>query len=274
MIELLMKRREMVETKKTPKPYLALEALEDGTFSFNIPANTGVKVSSISYSTDGGTTWITSTPTSGAAMTITTPSVQSGDVVLWKGLATAFSANATTYCNFSSTCNFNVSGNAMSLKYGDNFVGVTSDNAVRLFCGLFYGSKIVNAGTLILPVTALGTYAYYNMFRDCQLLEVAPELPATTLSANSYGYMFYNCKKLAKSPDLLCTSVPSNGYSNMFYGCSILSSIKMMATSVQSNSLTYWVRYVASSGTFTKDTNITLSTGTSGIPNGWTVINI
>lgn len=274
MIDLLMRRKGMVETEKTPKPYLALEALEDGTFSFNIPANTGVKVSSISYSTDGGTTWITSTPTSGVAMTITTPSVQSGDVVLWKGLATAFSANATTYCNFSSTCNFNVGGNAMSLKYGDNFVGVTSDNAARLFCGLFYGSKIVNAGTLILPVTALGTYAYYNMFRDCQLLEVAPELPAATLSANSYGYMFYGCKKLTKSPDLLCATVPSNGYSNMFYGCSILSSIKMMATSVQSNSLTYWVRNVASSGTFTKDANMTLSTGTSGIPNGWTVINI
>jgi len=59
----------------------------------------------------------------------------------------------------------------------------------------------------------------------------------------------------------------------MFYGCTKLNYIKAMFTTTPSDTYTsYWVRSVASSGTFVKNSAATWDvTGTSGIPSGWTV---
>jgi hypothetical protein len=61
----------------------------------------------------------------------------------------------------------------------------------------------------------------------------------------------------------------------MFNGCSKLNCIKMLATDISEyDCLHYWVYGVASSGTFVKHESMTsLSSGDSGIPNGWTVEN-
>jgi len=60
----------------------------------------------------------------------------------------------------------------------------------------------------------------------------------------------------------------------MFYGCTNLSNITMLATDISaSGCLKNWVSGVASTGTFTKAVAATLETGTSGIPEGWTVVN-
>jgi hypothetical protein len=85
------------------------------------------------------------------------------------------------------------------------------------------------------------------MFQSCSGLTTAPELPATTLASNCYSYMFNYCSKL--------------------------NYIKMLATDISaSNCLNYWVRSVASSGTFVKNPAMnSLPTGVSGIPEGWTV---
>lgn len=49
--------------------------------------------------------------------------------------------------------------------------------------------------------------------------------------------------------------------------------IKMMATDTSATSCLYsWVSGVNSSGTFIKNANTTIPTGTSGIPSGWTVL--
>jgi len=59
----------------------------------------------------------------------------------------------------------------------------------------------------------------------------------------------------------------------MFAQCSNLNYIKMLATTIYSDSyLSNWVQDVASSGTFVKAATMTsLPSGNNGIPNGWTV---
>ena len=61
----------------------------------------------------------------------------------------------------------------------------------------------------------------------------------------------------------------------MFYGCTKLKYIKCLATDISATNCTYnWVNGVASTGTFVKAAVIeSWTTGDSGIPTGWTVLN-
>jgi hypothetical protein len=114
---------------------------------------------------------------------------------------------------------------------------------------MFYGCKALTTAPSILPATTLKINCYYNMFRGCTSLISAPDLPATTLAINCYNSMFYNCRSL--------------------------NYIKMLATDISAtNCLSNWVYGVASTGTFVKNPAMnSLSTGYSGIPKGWTVVN-
>lgn len=174
----------------TPKPYdysinyLTFEPLEDGTFSFT--------TNNIDYSLDEGKTW--TTLVAGA----NTPIINSGNKILWKAdELTSTSSNGIG--TFSSTGQFEVYGNVMSLVYGDdfennkNFPASSSDNFVRLFLNC---SKLTNAKNLILPATTLELGCYKEMFRDCILLTTAPVLPAEALVPECYTRMFYNCSSL------------------------------------------------------------------------------
>ena len=158
--------------------------------------------------------------------------------------------------------------------------------------------SLVNAPEL--PATTLANGCYQRMFQDCEKLTTAPELPATTLANGCYQYMFQNCSSLTSAPSILpattlaelccypmfngCTSLTTapelpattlaNGcYQRMFQDCTNLNYIKCLATDISaSNCLNNWVGGVASSGTFVKDSSMTSwPTGTSGIPNNWTV---
>lgn len=83
------------------------------------------------------------------------------------------------------------------------------------------------------------------------------------------------CTSLTTAPELPATTLASFCYFNMFSRCSKLNSITMLATDISaSNCLNEWVSGVASTGTFTKAAEMTtLPTGTSGIPEGWTVVD-
>jgi len=61
----------------------------------------------------------------------------------------------------------------------------------------------------------------------------------------------------------------------MFQDCSSLNYIKMLATDISATTCLYfWVSGVSNNGTFVKHPNMNdLPTGTSGIPNGWEVID-
>ena len=127
-----------------------------------------------------------------------------------------------------------------------------------------------------LPATTLAEGCYSNMFWGCTSLETAPSiLPATTLTPYCYQGMFMSCAALTKAPELPATTLTVECYDGMFLGCRSLYYIKCLATDISaSNCTNVWVLNTYSSGTFVKAASMTRwTTGTSGIPTGWTVQN-
>ena len=133
-----------------------------------------------------------------------------------------------------------------------------------------------------LPATILAKLCYYQMFSGCINLTAAPELPATALAISCYYNMFHGCTNLTAAPELPATTLVNYCYDDMFSGCTNLSSITMLATDIPASGgcLSNWVSGVASTGTFTKASSLVqgseagqIPTGTSGIPEGWTVMN-
>ena len=189
----------------------------------------------------------------GSADNPTIITLSAGDKIYLKG-------NNQAYGDIVSYCNINflngevyMYGNIMSLVYGDNFYGQTSLTTDYTFKYLFstYDYKkpslIVDASNLVLPATTLTWGCYSFMFYECAYLTAAPELPATTLAQRCYELMFN--------------------------GCASLNYIKCLATNISATDcLSGWVDAVASTGTFVKNKNMPYwTTGTSGIPSGWTV---
>ena len=134
-------------------------------------------------------------------------------------------------------------------------------------------STLVSAENLILPATTLIGSAYTAMFRYCTKLEKAPELPATTLTNYCYNQMFYNCSSLATAPELPATTLETHCYETMFFGCTSLNYVKCLATDISASYCTQgWLFNVAATGTFVKDASMSSwTTGSNGIPEGWTV---
>lgn len=138
---------------------------------------------------------------------------------------------------------------------------------------LFLGCTSLTAAPA-LPATTLADSCYYRMFKDCTSLTTAPALPATTLAVSCYNQMFNSCTSLTTAPELPVTTLASQCYMYMFSNCSNLNSINVSATSWDTSYTTDWVLGVSATGTFTKPSDTTIPEGTSGIPSGWTVINV
>lgn len=277
----------------TVKDYLRFVAKESGTFTFT-PKPNAASGNVISYSLDSGSTWTSAN---------TTTTVQSGDVVFIKGENLV--AGAGGIGTFSSTCNFDVEGNVMSLAYGDNFEGETDlSEKNNIFMNLFSGcTTVINADKMELPATTLSTQCYCNMFNRATSLVKAPsELPAMTLGVGCYMNMFYNCSAMTTvmdelpataitasaytnmfagasnfttAPFLPALTVSEYGYYHMFYSASKVNSITVLATDkTATNAVGSWVYGVASRGTFTKNPNMSQwSSGNNGIPRNWTVVD-
>lgn len=285
----------------TSGDYLTFYAVDNTTFMFD-----GRNGQNIQYSLDSGSTW--STLSSGTP----TPTVTSGNTILWKGELIP-STNVATGVGigiFSSTGKFNLGGNPMSLLYGDNFRGQTSlsgkDYAfVRLFDGC---SMLINAERLalvattlsqecyshmfqgcislekvpekLLPSTTLTDLCYHRMFRLCRNLTTVLELPATTLTKSCYTGMFQGCEKLTQAPDLLASTLTEYCYFEMFNGCSKLNYIKCLATDISATGCTTdWIFGVASTGTFVKKSSMNSwavcnTSSYKGIPCNWDVQNV
>jgi len=253
----------------------------------------------LSYSKDNGDNWSSVT----SADTI---SVAADDKVLWKGTPTPLSDAFKGIGKFSGDTNarYSVEGNAMSLLFGDDFKGQTNLNGKNYAFDDLFGTNtnVTSAENLSLPATTLTKYCYYRMFQNCTALTTAPELPATTLAMDCYdsmffgctslttapsvlpattlsiycyNYMFGSCASLTTAPELLATTLADKCYQRMFQRCTNLNSIKCLAADISASDCTYnWVNGVASSGTFTKAASMSSwTTGGSGIPNGWTVVD-
>lgn len=298
--------------------YLTFEALEDTSFSLKTPEGAFSYVKNFSYSLDNGITWQEGTET---------PIIKSGEKVLWKATSTRYAYNENLGSTFKSTGNYNVSGNILSLVYGDNFL-FEQTIGDYCFCRLFNEAKIIEAQNLILAATEIGIYAYGYMFQSCNQMINAPVIRATKLKDaccsfmfkycsslqktpilpavdtatycyrdmfngcsnlveiseiaaqkvynSSCAYMFSSCSKLETTPILHATNLDASSYYRMFYNCSKLREVKTMALDVsKTNCLYQWLYGVSSNGVFYKDAKMTsFPVGASGIPSGWTVLNL
>ena len=254
----------------------------------------------IDYKLNNGE-WVSITSnTDSSAPTIT---VKASDKIQFRGNNTAYGESTSSYSTFgSSTAEFEVEGNIMSLIYGDDFKNNSTISSDYVFISLFSKcTGLTSAENLILPATTLayGCYrtmfegctsltkapklpattlagsCYSNMFNGCSLLTTAPELPVTTLATYCYQGMFQGCTSLTKAPELPATILTEACYSFMFNGCSSLNYIKCLATNIYASDCTrYWVSGVAATGTFVKNPNMSgWATGRNGIPTNWTVID-
>ena len=170
-------------------------------------------------------------------------------------------------------CGFNLFSNCTSLTTAPELPATTLAN--DCYHSMFYGcTSLVTAPEL--PATTLANGCYWSMFERCTSLTVAPEiLPATTLSERCYIQMFQYCTSLVTAPELPATTLAERCYRNMFRYCTKLNYIKCLATNISDSHCTDdWVKGVSSNGAFVKHPNMTSwSTGSSGIPSGWTVEN-
>ena len=265
------------------RQYLTFVALEAGTFTLTIPSQIPTSyISEVSFSLDGGETWNRTQNIDDQQVVVTTPTIASGGKVQWKGLGVRMSREYNSNPSvFSSTGRFNVSGNLRSLLYNGDFMSIKALSWYT-FCSLFKGSKVVSAANLVIPSTEeISTSANLGgwlqaIFQDCASLVVAPPLGHIKLYNGIFGNSFRNCTSLVVAPDLPQPILYGSCYANMFNGCTSLKSIRMLATDVSAaNCLTNWVTYVPSGGTFYKSAQMTsLPSGVSGIPAGWTVIDV
>mgnify|MGYP003290736498 CR=1 FL=1 len=113
-------------------------------------------------------------------------------------------------------------------------------------------NTIKNVSEDFLKHTPLSDFCYYRMFFGCTSLETAPELPAASLTKGCYSYMFDGCSNL---------NYIKVGFTkwNDSYGIADYKS-------------TYsWVNNIASIGTFECPKELTIQTGISYVPEGWSV---
>lgn len=186
-----------------PPEYFAIEALED----LEVWAP-----DTCEYSSDG-INW--------DAISATPPYINAGEKLYFKGDLASLPDPILRYFYITQKCN--VSGNIMSLIYGDDFKGQTDlTGNDYIFSHIFEYNPIVDASRLILPATTLSQECYEGMFDNCDLLTSAPELPAIDLSYGCYWGMFRNCTSLVSAPELPATTTAKYCYCGMFEGCTSL----------------------------------------------------
>ncbi|MBQ2855505.1 MAG: hypothetical protein IJE78_00480 [Bacteroidaceae bacterium] len=259
----MIRRRFYQQDKKYDKGnYLTIEALVNNfTFTFT---------QELEYNVNGDG-WKT------LAANEELPSMRQGDFISLRANLRPTDSMGIGFFSINSAKKCKLSGNCMSLLFGDNAYTKSSLKGYgRAFYYLFDDcSGIVEVSSNFLPATTLGYECYRGMFNHCLSLVKAPDLPATTLESGCYSAMFDFCTSLAKAPDLPATTLVRTCYYDMFYGCVNLKYIKMLATDISAElCLSNWVYGVSPTGTFVKSKDATWDVvGDSGVPTGWTVIN-
>ena len=205
----------------TVKDYFRFVTRGDGYFTFY--GVTETTANTLSYSLDSGTTWETLVHQG------TTPYLDAGDVIMWKGenLVT----NAQGMGRFSASTDFDVEGNVMSLHFGDDFEDKYDLSDIPwAFCTLFSGcTNVINASGLTLPATTISHDCYSHLFKDCSRLQSIPQsLPAMTMKDKCYYNMYYGCSGLTANAVpinyLPATTMALACYWAMFQWCSTITS--------------------------------------------------
>jgi hypothetical protein len=180
-------------------------------------------------------------------------------------LTTAPTLPATTLTNY---CYMSMFYGCSALTTAPELPATTL--ALNCYSQMFQGCSALTTAPA-LPATTLKNSCYGSMFQGCSALTTAPALPATTLTQSCYQSMFFNCSSLTTSPELPATTLVTRCYSTMFSGCRNLNKVTIYANSISASyALANWLNNVAATGDFYNLGGATYSSGTSGIPSGWT----
>ena len=230
---------------------LTFEIISGGSIAWERYGGSSTEARTIQYRKNDGA-WTSMTSNTGSSKPYV--NVLPGDKVEFKGTNNSYHGS-NAYNRFVSSAVFKAYGNILSLIYGDNYQTETelpsgnTLNTLHNFDSLFWqNSGITDASNIIMPQNTKNS-CFYRMFEDCTNLEKAPTLPASVLEPFAYKYMFASCNKL--------------------------SYVKCLATNITASDCTAnWLSSVAQTGTFVKHPNATWPSGISGIPTGWTIIDI
>ena len=221
----------------------------------------------LEYLLEGTPNWITWTESSNVR-TITLTAGQKVFIRNTSETQTSFSVDASNYYQFAFTGTVETHGNINSLlcKNAESVISLTS------FCYAF----VFNACTSLitapnLPANTLADYCYYRMFQNCTSLTTAPELPSTTLVQSCYAHMFRECTSLIVAPELPANTLVAYCYYAMFHSCTSLRDIRTQMTDISASScIDAWLSNTSPTGDFYCPAELTIPTGASGIPSGWT----
>lgn len=138
------------------------------------------------------------------------------------------------------------------------------------FCNMFYGSSIITPPDMS-KIFTTDDSAFWSMFRNSTLTNT-PDLSGLTIIKT--GALQHMCRstQIAQGIDLKNASMNSgvtNALDNLYNGCTNLISA-YAPKNLQGTSFSNWLSGVYSSGTVYIHTGESLTTGASGVPNGWT----
>ena len=150
----------------------------------------------------------------------------------------------------------------------------------RCYMNMYRQSGLVTVpNDMLIAVTTMAPKCCESMLRDCPNLTNAPEIYATNLAEYCCNAMCYHSYKVASAGALHATQLVPYCYYNMYSCCRYITSITCYATDRSAEHCTdLWLNEAGSNATGTK-TFITPSTtvwpsGSGGIPDGWTRVNL
>lgn len=223
----------------TPEPdALNFYMPNGGTISLNKTGNPTVV--ELEYSLDKGTTWTVWQEDANGNRSLVLNAEQSIYVRNTSETSTGFSTSIENRYVFSFSAHTEGGGNINSL------LCKTPDNAILTefcFCYLFNTRNLYSSPSF--PSTVLAPSCYRNTFYACKDLEIGPYLPSENSVESCYRAMFYQAVKIRE--------------------------IKINLAEVSSsNCILSWLYSVSASGDFYCPAELTIPTGPSGIPSGWT----
>lgn len=258
---------------------LTFEIISGGTINLKATNSYGVKTVILEYQKNNNE-WIPFTSSTGGYDIVVEP----GDEVRFRGdndsmCEKPYLAFADDKANRfkDSTAVYNIYGNIMSLLSKTGYTEMSALTSDYAFAHLFQDCLgLISAQNLVLPAVTLRSHCYKCMFQASTNLLYGPKvLNFSTPSNWCCLQMFKNCTSMVSAPELLASNINIDRcYGGIFQGCANLNRIVCMALNpFENNCLQGWVIDVSSTGTFVKNPSASWTTGQSGIPDGWTVID-
>lgn len=151
------------------------------------------------------------------------------------------------------------------------------------YCCMFAGCTSMISAPRHIDADKIDASAFQSMFSGCTSLKQAPETMSynalsagTSSSYYNIGFVetFDGCTSLEKSPTMKVGTPHNNCMPNTFRNCTSLRYITCLNPSWNSSYTPSWVQGVPTgNGTFVKKAGVNWGSGTSGIPNGWNVVD-